>query len=261
MSDGPVEIHPTAIVDEKAELGEGVRIGPFAVVEANVELGDRVTVGPHAHIAWGARLAEEVQVFTSAVVGHIPQDLKFAGEETTLEVGARTRIREFCTLHRGTDDLWKTVIGADCLLMNYVHIAHDCIVGDHCVLANAVQVGGHVEIGEWAIIGGSVPVHQFCRVGEHAMVGGGYRVVQDVPPYLRVAGEPLRPSGLNSIGLKRRGFTDEAIAGLKKAYRILFRSNLNMSSAIAQVREELPDFPELTRLLEFIESSDRGIVG
>lgn len=261
MSGGPVGIHPTAVVDEKAELGEGVRIGPFAVIEANVELGDRVTVGPHVHIAWGARLAEEVQVFTSAVVGHIPQDLKFAGEETTLEIGPRTRIREFCTLHRGTDDRWKTVIGADCLLMDYVHVAHDSVLGDHCILANCVQIGGHVEIGDWAIIGGGTPVHQFCRVGEHAMVGGGYRVVQDVPPFLLVAGEPLRPSGLNSIGLKRRGFADDAISNLKKAYRILFRSKLNMSHAISRVREELPDLPELTRLLAFIESSDRGIVG
>lgn len=261
MSGVSVEIHATAVVSDEAELGVGVRIGPYAVVESDVVLGDRVEIGPHAHIAHGARLAEEVRVFTSASVSHIPQDLKFAGEKTTLEVGPRTIIREFCTLHRGTEDLWKTVIGADCLLMNYVHVAHDCVVGDHCVLANAVQLGGHVEVGEWAIIGGSVPVHQFCRVGDHAMVGGGYRVVQDVPPYLRVAGEPLRPVGLNSIGLRRRGFDEETLSTLKKAYRILFRSRLNTSKAIARVREELPDIPETRRLLAFIEASERGIVG
>ena len=261
MSDAPVEIHPTAVVAEDARLGTGVSIGPYAVVDADVEIGDRVTIGPHAHIADGARLSEDVRVFMSASVSEIPQDMKFAGEQTTLEVGPRTVIREFCTLHRGTDDRWKTVIGADCLLMNYVHIAHDCVVGDHAILANAVQVGGHVEIGEWAIIGGSTPVHQFCRVGDHAMVGGGFRVVQDVPPYLRVAGEPLRPAGLNSVGMRRRGFSDEALATLKRAYRILFRSNLNMTQAIAHVREELPPIPEVNHLLEFIETSERGIVG
>ncbi len=261
MTDTPVEIHPTAVVAEGAQLGTGISIGPYAVVGADVVIGDRVEVGPHAHIADGARLAEDVKVFMSASVSEIPQDMKFAGEETTLEIGPRTIIREFCTLHRGTDDCWKTVVGADCLLMNYVHIAHDCVIGDHTILANAVQVGGHVKIGEWVIIGGSTPVHQFCRVGDHAMVGGGFRIVQDVPPYLRVAGEPLRPAGLNSIGLGRRGFSDDALATLKRAYRILFRSNLNMSQAITHVREELPDTPEVEYLLEFIETSERGIVG
>jgi UDP-N-acetylglucosamine acyltransferase len=256
-----VDIHPTAVVDEGAALGAGVRIGPFAVVEADVVLGDRVEVGPHAHIADGARLAEDVRVFTGAVVSHIPQDLKFAGEVTTLEVGARTVVREFCTLHRGTEDRWKTVIGADCLLMDYVHVAHDCVVGDHTIIANAVQVGGHVEIGDWVIIGGGTPVHQFCRIGDHAMVGGGYRVVQDVPPYLRVAGEPLRPAGINSIGLRRRGFDDEAISRLKLAYRILFRSDLNTSRALERVAEEIPGSEEVERLCSFIRSSERGIVG
>ena len=261
MKGSEVQIHPTAVVDDGASLGAGVRIGPFAVVEGNVELGDRVEIGPHAHIAAGARLAEDVKVFAGSSVSQIPQDLKFAGEETVLEVGPRTIIREFCTLHRGTEDRGKTVIGADCLLMNYAHVAHDCIVGDHTILANVVQLGGHVVVGEWVIIGGGTPVHQFCHVGDHAMVGGGYRVVQDVPPYIRVAGEPLRPNGINSIGLGRRGFTDETISTLKKAYRILFRSNLNTSQAIGRIREEFPGADEVERLCFFIENSERGIVG
>ena len=255
------KIHPTAVVDEGAELGAGVEIGPCAVVEEDVRLGDRVRIGPHAHIARATRLGEEVQVFTGAAVGNLPQDLKFAGEETTLEVGPRTVTREFCTLHRGTEDRWKTVIGADCLLMAYVHVAHDCVIGDHCILANAVQLGGHVVIGEWVIIGGSVPVHQFCKIGDHAMVGGGYRVVQDVPPFLRVAGEPLRPAGINSVGLRRRGFSDEAIAALKKLYRILYRSGLNTSQAVERIRSELASTPEVERMLAFIGDSERGLVG
>jgi len=258
---GETSIHPTAVVDPGARLGIGVTIGPCAVVEEDTELGDGVRVGPHAHIAAGTRLGEDVQVFTGAAVGNIPQDLKFAGEETTLEVGPRTIIREFCTLHRGTEDRYETVIGADCLLMAYVHVAHDCIIGDHCVLANAVQLGGHVVVGEWVIIGGSVPVHQFCRIGDHAMVGGGYRVVQDVPPFLRVAGEPLRPAGINSIGLRRRGFSDEALSVLKKVYRFLFRSGLNTSQAVARIRSELPATPEVEQMLAFIAASERGLVG
>ncbi|MFO7768401.1 MAG: acyl-ACP--UDP-N-acetylglucosamine O-acyltransferase [bacterium] len=254
-------IHPTAAVDHRAVVGSGVEIGPYAVVEEDVTLGDGVRIGPHAHIARGSRLAEEVQVFTGAAVGNVPQDLKFAGEETTLEVGPRTIVREFCTLHRGTDDRSRTVIGADCLLMAYVHVAHDCIIGDHCILANAVQLGGHVVIGDWVIIGGSVPVHQFCRIGDHAMVGGGYRVVQDVPPFLRVAGEPLRPAGINSIGLRRRGFSDEALAELKRVYRLLYRSDLNTSQAVQRIREEVPDTPEVEQMLDFIASSERGMVG
>lgn len=261
MSEPPVVIHPTAVVDEGAELGTGVELGPYVVVEGNVVLGDGVKLGPHAHVAAGARLAEGVQVFTGAAVGNIPQDMKFAGEESTLEVGPRTIIREFCTLHRGTVDRRTTLIGADCLLMAYVHIAHDCIIGNNCILANNLQMGGHVVMGDWVIIGGSVPIHQFCHIGDHAMVGGGYRVVQDVPPYIRAAGEPLRPIGVNSIGLRRRGFDDEAISILKRAYRLLFRSGLNRSQAVKRIEEELTKTPEVGKLLEFIEHSERGLIG
>jgi len=261
VSEAGVVIHPTAVVDGEARLGTGVEIGPFTLVEGDVELGDNVILGPHVHVAPGSRLGDDVQVFTGAAIGNIPQDLKFAGEESTLVVGPRTVIREFCTLHRGTVDRRTTQIGADCLLMAYVHVAHDCVVGDHCVLANSLQMGGHVFLGEWVIIGGNSAVHQFCHVGDHAMVGGGFRVVQDVPPYIRVAGEPLKPAGINSVGLQRRGFDSEAISILKKAYRFLFRSGLNRTNAIEKIQNELPQTPEILNLLNFIENSERGLIG
>jgi len=261
VSSDAVVIHPTALVEEGAELGPGVEIGPFAYVEQGAVLGARVTIGPHAHVAAGSRLAEEVVVFTGAAVGNIPQDLKFDDEDSTLEIGPRTVVREFCTLHRGTVDKGATIIGADCLLMAYVHIAHDCVVGDHTILANAVQVGGHVTLGDHVIIGGSTPVHQFCQVGDHAMIGGGFRIVQDVPPFIRAAGEPLRPSGVNSVGLKRRGYSDEAVATLKKAYRILFRSGLSRTNALQRIGEELPATPEIEVLVSFIKGSARGLIG
>ncbi len=257
----PTVIHPTALVDAGAELGSGVTIGPFAVVEGETVLGDGVRVGPHAHIARRTTLGAQVQVFTGAAVGNICQDLKYAGEDTTLEVGPRTIIREFCTLHRGSAASVKTVIGADCLLMDYVHVAHDCVLGDHCIIANTVQIGGHVHLGEWVTIGGSTPIHQFVRVGDHAMVGGGFRIVQDVPPYLLAAGEPLTPRSINTVGLSRRGFNEDTIAVLKRAYRILFRSGLGFPEGIRRVRGELPDLPEIENLLAFIESSERGIIG
>jgi UDP-N-acetylglucosamine acyltransferase len=261
VSEDAVIIHPTALVDGEARLGTGVEIGPFAVVEGNVELGDNVKLGPHVHVASGSHLAEGVQVFTGAAVGNIPQDLKFAGEESTLEVGPRTIIREFCTLHRGTIDSGTTQIGADCLLMAYVHIAHDCVVRDHCVLANSLQMGGHVILGEWVVIGGGCAIHQFCHIGDHAMVGGGFRVVQDIPPYIRAAGEPLKPAGVNSIGLQRRGFDSETISLIKKAYRFLFRSGLNRSNAIEKIQKELPQTTEILNLLTFIQKSERGLIG
>ncbi len=261
MSSDAVVIHPTALVEEGAELGPGTVIGPFAYVERKVVMGARVRIGPHAHVAARSRLADDVAVFTGAAVGNIPQDLKFAGEDSILEVGPRTVIREFCTLHRGTVDKGATIIGAECLLMAYAHVAHDCVIGDHTILANAVQVGGHVILGEHVIIGGSTPVHQFCKVGDHAMIGGGFRIVQDVPPFIRAAGEPLRPSGVNSVGLKRRGYSNEAIAVLKRAYRILFRSNLSRRNALHRIREELPDTPEIGVLTSFIEQSERGLIG
>jgi UDP-N-acetylglucosamine acyltransferase len=195
------------------------------------------------------------------VLGSIPQDLKFAGEETTLEIGERTMIREFATLNRGTKDHWKTVVGSDCLLMAYSHVAHDCAVGNHCILANAVNLAGHVVIEEWASIGGMTPVHQFARVGQHSFVGGGCRVVKDVPPYILAMGEPLKFGGLNSVGLSRRGFSEETMTALKRVYKLLYKSKLNVSQAVARIREECEMTPEVLNVLAFIEKSERGIIG
>ncbi len=254
------KIHPTAIVSSGAEIAEDVSIGPHAIVEDDVIIGRGSEIGPGAHIASGARLGEAVKVFSYAVVGSVPQDLKFSGEKTTMEVGDRTVIREFVTLNRGTSAHRRTVVGADCLLMSYSHVAHDCTVGDHCILANSATLAGHVTLEDWVIIGGLVPVHQFVRIGCHAMVGGGWRVPKDVPPYTTAAGDPLKPLDLNKIGLQRRGFTEESLSKLRKAYRILFRSKSDMKTALAEL-EALGDMgPEVAHLKNFIISSERGVI-
>ncbi len=254
------QIHSTAIVDPGAGIGDSVVIGPYAVIEGNVVIGNGSNIGASAFIASGCRLGEDVRVFPSAVIGTVPQDLKFGGEETTLEVGARTVIREFATLNRGTSARGKTVIGSDCLLMSYSHVAHDCIVGDSCVLANSATIAGHVTIGDWAIIGGLVPVHQFVKIGCHVMIGGGWRVPKDVPPYTIAAGDPLKPISINTIGLSRRGFTDEAVSQLKKAYKVLFRSKNDMKNSLAEL-DSLGDLgPEVEHLKAFIKTSERGVI-
>lgn len=253
-------IHPTAIVDSTAEIGQDVTIGPYAVIEGNVVIGEGSSIGHGAHIAWGSRLGKDVRIFSYAVVGSVPQDMKFGGEETTLEIGDRTIVREFVTLNRGTSAHRRTVIGSDCMLMSYSHVAHDCIVGDHCILANSATLAGHVTLEDWVNVGGLVPVHQFVRIGCHAMIGGGWRVPKDVPPYTTAAGDPLKPIDINKIGLSRRGFTEESISQLKKAYRVLFRSKNDMKTALAEL-ETLGDLgPEVAHLREFIVSSERGVI-
>ena len=255
-----MEIHPSAIVGPEAELGEGVSVGPFSIVEDGVVIGARTRVAGHVLVARGTRLGEECVLHHGAVVGTIPQDLKFEGEETTLEVGDRTVIREFATLNRGTKHRWKTVVGSDCLLMAYAHVAHDCLLGDHVIMANSVALGGHVTIEDYAFLGAFAKVHQFTRIGRHSFVGAGFRVSKDVVPYVKAAGDPLKPAGLNTIGLKRRGFSPEVLAALERAYRILFRSGLNTSQALERMREELEPTEEVKALIRFIEESERGIV-
>ncbi|MFC1510020.1 acyl-ACP--UDP-N-acetylglucosamine O-acyltransferase [Candidatus Omnitrophota bacterium] len=253
-------IHPTALVDPGADIGNDVVIGPYAVIEDNVTIGSGSEVKAGAFIGWGTRLGKDVTVFPSAVIGTIPQDLKFGGEETTLEIGDRTVIREFATMNRGTSARGKTAVGADCLLMSYSHVAHDCLTGDNCILANSATLAGHVTLEDWVIIGGLVPVHQFVKIGCHVMIGGGWRVPKDVPPYTIAAGDPLKPVDINKIGLKRRGFPDEAISQLKKAYKTLFRSKKDMRGSL----EELESFgnhgPEVKHLIEFIKTSERGVI-
>ncbi len=254
------QIHPTAVVDPNAEIGRDVEIGPHAVIEDNVVIGSGTVIKAGAHIAWGCRLGKGVTVFSYAVAGTIPQDLKFGGEATTLEIGDRTVIREFATLNRGTLARGKTVVGSECLLMSYSHVAHDCIVGNHCILANSATLAGHVTIDDWVIVGGLVPVHQFVRIGCHAMIGGGWRVPKDVPPYTIAAGDPLRPVDLNKIGLLRRGFSEETVSRLKKAYKILFRSDTDMKQSL-ETLESLGDLgPEVEHLKNFVHSSERGVI-
>ena len=256
----PYDIHPTAIVDKDADIGSGSVIGPHVFIEGNVVIGRGSVIGAGSHIARGSRLGEEVEVFSYAVIGSIPQDLKFEGEDTTLEVGDRTVIREFATLNRGTKATGKTVVGSDCLLMAYSHVAHDCVVGDHCILANGATFAGHVTLEDWVIVGGLVPVHQFVRIGCHVMIGGGWRVPKDIPPYTIAAGEPLKPIDINKLGLKRRGFSDETIAHLRKAYKILFRSKTDLSRSLASL-DSMGDLgPEVQHLKEFILSSERGVI-
>ena len=252
-------IHPTAIVASGAELGDGVEIGPYAIIGRHVRLGHDVTVGPHAIVEGHTRIGAGCRIFPHAAIGLAPQDLKYRGEVTYLEVGERTVIREFATLNLATDEGKTTRVGSDCLLMAYTHVAHNCTLGNHVILANAVNLAGHVTIEDHAIVGGVTPVHQFVRIGCHVMIGGGSRIPQDVTPYALVAGNPPVLAGLNRIGLERRGFTEAAITGLKQAYRILFRSGLLLGEAVEKVRQDVAPGPEIGHLLEFVESSQRGL--
>ncbi|MCD6308761.1 MAG: acyl-ACP--UDP-N-acetylglucosamine O-acyltransferase [Candidatus Latescibacteria bacterium] len=253
-------IHPTAIIDDDAGIAGDVGIGPYAVVESNVVIGRGTMVGASAFIGRGTQLGEDIRVFPHAVVGTVPQDLKFGGEETTLEIGDRTVVREFATLNRGTHARGKTTVGSDCLIMAYSHVAHDCIVGNNCILANSATLAGHVTLEDWVIVGGLVPVHQFVKIGCHAMIGGGWRVSKDVPPYVTAAGDPLKPVTINSVGLERRGFSGETIANLKKAHRVLFRSGTDLTGSI-EALDELGDMgPEVEHIKEFIRKSERGVI-
>jgi UDP-N-acetylglucosamine acyltransferase len=252
-------IHPTALVDETAELEDGVTVGPYAIIGPRVRIGERSVIGPHVLIDRDTTVGRECVIHKGAVLGTDPQDLKYDGEPTTLEVGDRTQIREYCTLNRGTSATGRTVVGSNCLLMAYVHVAHDCRVGDHVILANSVNMAGHVIIGDWVIISGLTPIHQFVRIGAHAFIGGASRVVKDIPPYVKAAGNPIQLYGLNSVGLQRRGFAEDVRRELKRAYRLFFASAYNTSQALARAREELRDIPEIGVFLSFFEESQRGV--
>jgi len=254
------EIHPTAIINSKAELGDNISIGPYTVVEGDVVIDNGTQLGPHVYCADGARIGKDCRIHKGAVVATLPQDLKFKNEKTTFEIGDATTIREFCTLNRGTAEHMKSTVGSNCLLMAYVHVAHDCTIGDNVIIANSVQMGGHVTIEEWAIVGGLTAVHQFVSIGRHAMVGGHFRVPKDVPPYILAGGAPLTYEGLNIVGLRRRGFSREALDALTQAYQILYFSKLNVSQAAQRIRQELSLTPEIQHLLTFIERSKRGII-
>jgi UDP-N-acetylglucosamine acyltransferase len=255
-------IDPRAVVSPKARLGQGVTIGPHAIVEDDVVIGDGTTIAPNAYIANGSRLGRDNRVHHGAVIGHAPQDLKYAGEPTTCELGDRNTVREYATIHRGTHETGHTVVGSDNFLMAYSHVAHDCVLGSNIIMSNAAMLAGHVHIDDYAIIGGITPVHQFVHIGKHAMIGGGLRVPKDVPPYVRAGGAPLSFEGLNAIGLRRRGFTREALAALDRTYTLLYLSGLNVTQALTRIRDDaaLMAVEEVRSVVDFVVSSKRGII-
>lgn len=253
-------IDSAARVSPNAQLGSNISVGPFTIIEEGAVIGDGTTIGANALIGKGARIGKYCKIHHGAIVGHEPQDLKYAGEETTCEVGDRTVVREYATLHRGTGAGGRTIIGSDCFIMGYVHIAHDCVLGNKIIMANAAMLAGHCEVEEHVTIGGITPVHQFVRIGCHAMIGGGVRIPKDVPPYA-LAGFVFQ--GLNSIGLRRRGFSPQVIAALEKTYHLIYNAGMNVSQATTRIKEDetLATVAEVQHVLEFIAHSKRGIIG
>ena len=249
-----------AHINPSAVLGTNVRIDPFAVIEAGVFIGDDTHIMSNAVILEGTTIGKKSTVFPGAVIGAIPQDLKFVGEKTTVEIGDNTTIRECVTINRGTKDSWKTVIGNDCLLMAYCHVAHDCLIGDHVILANSVQLAGHVHIGDYAILGGVAAAIQFARIGSHTYIAGHTEIRKDVPPFIKAGRSPLSYVGLNSVGLQRRGYSSEKINEILEIYRNIYLRGLNTTQAIEHVEKELQKSPERDQILAFIRESKRGIV-
>jgi UDP-N-acetylglucosamine acyltransferase len=254
-------IHPTAIIHSNARLGEGVRVGPYSIIGEHVEIGERTSIGPHVVITGHTRIGRDNRIYQFCSLGEAPQDKKYAGEPTRLEIGDRNTLREFCTFNIGTaQDAGVTRIGSDNWIMAYVHIAHDCQVGDRTIFANNSQLAGHVHVDDWAILGGYTGVHQFCRVGSHTMTAVGTVVLQDVPPYVMAAGNSASPYGINVEGLKRRGFSPDALLALKRAYRTLYKSGLMLEEARAKLAEDAKTHPEVQPILDFLAVSRRGII-
>ena len=254
-----LDIHATAVVHARAELGEGVVVGPYSVIGPEVVVGAGTQIGAHVVLEGRTILGRDNRVLHGAALGGVPQDLKYRGERTYLRIGDGNTIREFATLNVACIDGESTAVGNGCLLMAYVHVAHNCRIGSGVILANAVNLAGHVEVEDFATIGGLTPVHQFVRIGAYAFIGGGSRVPKDVPPFVRAAGNPLQIVGLNSVGLERHGFDADRRLLLKRAYRILFRSNLNVSQALVRLRQEFGSDDDVRTLIDFIERSARGI--
>ncbi|MBC6609573.1 acyl-ACP--UDP-N-acetylglucosamine O-acyltransferase [Hymenobacter sp. BT507] len=251
---------PFAYIHPEAKIAHNVVVEPFSTIYQDVEIGEGTWIGPNVTIMPGARIGKNCKIFPGAVISAVPQDLKFAGEKTTAHIGDNTVIRECVTVNRGTVDRQRTVVGSNCLLMAYVHVAHDCVIGDNCILANSVQVAGHVEIGDYAIVGGSSAVHQFVKVGPHAMISGGSLIRKDVPPFVKAGREPLSYSGINSIGLRRRGFSDQKISEIQQLYRLLFLGGLNNNEALDKIELELAPSPERDEVVNFVRQSGRGVI-
>lgn len=254
------KISPLAYIHPEAQIGKNVEIGPFVFIDRNVVIGDDNLIMPNANILYGSRIGNGNRIFPGAVIGAIPQDLKFRGEETTAEIGDNNTIRENVTINRGTAAKGKTVVGNNNLLMEGVHVAHDTIVGNGCIIGNSTKMAGEVIIHDNAIVSANVLMHQFCQVGSYVMIQGGCRFSKDIPPYIIAGREPIAYSGINIIGLRRRGFSSETIENIHNAYRIIYNSGKNVSDALAQIKEEMTMTPEIKYIVSFIENSERGII-
>lgn len=254
-------IDPRAVVDERAQLADGVEVGPFSVIGADVEIGPGTVIGSHVVVKGPTRIGKDNRIYPFASVGDAPQDKKYAGEPTRLLIGDRNTIREYATINRGTvQDRGETRIGNDCLLMAYTHIAHDCVLGNNVIMSNAASLGGHVHVHDWVILSGFALVHQFCHLGAHSFIGMNTAVTRDVPPYMLVAGSPAEPHGINSKGLARRDFSEDSVRVIKQAYRLLYKSGLRLEEAREQIQQLAQVQAELMPLVDFLRDSNRGIL-
>lgn len=254
-------IHQTVIIDPTSNVDENVEIGPYTVIGANVSIGSGTIIGPHVTINGTTKIGKNNRIYQFSSIGEDPQDKKYAGEKSFLEIGDNNEIREFTTIHRGTSqDKNITIIGNNNLLMAYTHVAHDCVIADDVILANAASLGGHVHLGNNVILGGFSIVHQFCHLGEHCFVAMGSAITKDVPPFVMVGGRPTKPHGINSVGLDRRGFSKETILHIKRAYKVLYKSGMTLSDASVKLAEMAKEQPELNVLVEFLENSNRSIL-
>lgn len=253
-------ISSLANVSSDATIGAGVQVDSFATIFEDVIIGAGTHIHPNVTIYPGTRIGENCEIFPGAVIGVIPQDLKFDGEYTTVEIGNNTKIRECVTIHRGTKDRWKTVVGDNCLLMTYVHVAHDCQIGNNVILASYVGLSGHVQIDDYAILEGKVAAQQFAHIGAHTFIGGASLIRKDIPPFIKAAREPMMFAGVNSVGLRRRGYSDEQVREIEDIYRLLYVQNNNISKGLEAIRESMNDTPIRQMILEFVEGSDKGII-
>lgn len=251
---------PLAYIHPEAKIGENVVIGPFTTIDRNVEIGEGTRIGSNVTILYGARIGRNCTIFPGAVVGAIPQDLKFHGEDTLAIIGNNTTLRECVTVNRGTDAKGKTVVGNNCLIMAYSHVAHDCVIGNNVIISNASQLAGEVVVDDFAVIGGGSLVHQFCHIGQHIMLQGGALVNKDIPPFVKAAREPISYTGVNTIGLRRRGFSSEKVAEIEEIYRLLYNNGMNVSDAVKYIEENMSQTPERDIILNFVRNAERGII-
>ncbi|WP_017257925.1 acyl-ACP--UDP-N-acetylglucosamine O-acyltransferase [Pedobacter arcticus] len=253
-------IQPLAYIHPQAKIANSVVIDPFAVIHKDVEIGEGTWIGSNVTIMDGARIGKNCKIFPGAVISAIPQDLKYAGEQTTAVIGDNTTIREYVTINRGTNDRWETRVGNNCLLMAYCHVAHDCVIGDNCIFSNNTTLAGHITIGDNVVLAGMVAIHQFCKVGSYSFVTGGSLVRKDIPPYVKVAREPLSYTGINSVGLRRKGFSPEKINEIQEIYRVLFVKNNNVTKALDIIEADFEPTEERDEIINFIRNSNRGVM-